>query len=194
MSPTWIQRSDICHSLGFHSLSSSHCRPHLAAGSVATLAKGFFLPLYQLSSVCFPSLPSITHAGWVRTLPHAMCFPSSSSSLCQCCWHLVAQEAEEYLSQSFFGICSCLRYCMMRTHQSQRHGCNAYLLEGWVLGFQNPKQGASTTGRKLLPQMSPQWLLSGLPGCQERSCTACCSQQTAMTRWYDSPNGFMQMV
>lgn len=34
--------------------------------------------------------------------------------------------------------------------------CLSLGLEGWVPGFQNPKQGASTTGRKLFPQMSPQ--------------------------------------
>lgn len=117
-----------------------------------------FSPLLSAQLSLFP-LTSL-HLWEVRISPHTLCFPSSTAHCASAAgtwWHRSLRS----VSQSLVSICSCLHCCMMRNHQSLRHGCNAYLLD-WKDGFQNPKQGDSTTGRKLFLQMSPRWLIERL--------------------------------
>lgn len=63
----------------------------------------------------------------------------------------MAQVTEKRLSQSVVSVL--LLIALLHDEDLPRPGAwsqwLSLVLEGWVLGFQNPKQGASTTGRNL---------------------------------------------
>lgn len=75
----------------------------------------------------------------------------------------MAQEPEECLTVLSEHL---LLFALLHDEESPKPEawlqCLSLGLEGWVLGFQNPKQGDSTTGRKLFLQMSPRWLIERL--------------------------------
>lgn len=144
---TFVTPWSFCHSLSLPLPTGSWFRCRLGEGLLSP-------PLFPLGSVCSltPPLSTSHQSCWVvRSLPAALCFPSSSSSLSKCCWHLVAQVTEERLSQSVVSIL--LLIALLHDEDLPRPGAwsqwLSLVLEGWVLGFQNPKQGASTTGRNL---------------------------------------------